>query len=93
MMKHIAIVLSVMFGSFPFALAQSGSGGSAAGQATTSSSSVQGTAGMNVGGTVNTNQGNSYGNNATGGQSSGMNRTGQPATNNASVPPGQGTGK
>jgi hypothetical protein len=43
---------------------------------------------------VNTNQGNSYGNNVTGGPGSGMSRTGQPATNNASsMPPGQETGR
>ncbi|GGI19765.1 hypothetical protein [Bradyrhizobium guangdongense] len=82
-MKCIAIFLSLMFGSLPFALAQSNSGGSAAGQTTTSSSSVQGTAGTNVGGTVNTNQGNSYGNNATGGANPGHDRTGQPATSNS----------
>jgi len=93
-MKYIAVFLSLMFGSLPFALAQSNSGGSAAGQTTTNSSSVQGTAGTNVGGTINTNQGNSYGNNAAGGVSPGKDRTGQPSTNNATPnSSGQGSGK
>lgn len=61
--------------------AQSNSGGSAAGQTSTNSSNVQGTAGTNVSGTIHTNQGNSYGNNAAGGVSPGHDRTGQPATN------------
>jgi F0F1-type ATP synthase membrane subunit c/vacuolar-type H+-ATPase subunit K len=55
-MKYIAIILGILFGSFSCALAQSNSGGSAAGQTSTSSSTVQGTAGTNVGGTVHTNQ-------------------------------------
>jgi hypothetical protein len=83
MIKYIAMILSLMFGSFPFALAQSNSSGSAAGQTSTSSSSVQGTAGTNASGTIHTNQGNNYGNNAAGGPSPGRDRTGQPATSNS----------
>lgn len=93
-MKYIAMFLSLMFGSLPFAFAQSNSGGSAAGQTTTNSSSVQGTAGTNASGTIHTNQGNSYGNNAAGGISPGRDRTSQPATSNAtSGSSGQGSGK
>src|SRR4051794_35232584 len=93
-MKYIAMFLSLMFGSLPFALAQSNSGGSAAGQTTTNSSSVQGTAGTNASGTIHTNQGNSYGNNAAGGISPGRDRTNQTATSNAtSGSSGQGSGK
>ena len=93
-MKYIVMFVGLMFGSLSFVLAQSNSGGSAAGQTTTNSSSVQGTAGTNVGGTVNTNQGNSYGNNATGGPTPGHDRMGQPATSNAtSGASGQGSSK
>src|ERR1700710_197281 len=65
------------------AVAQSSSGGSAAGQTSTNSSSVQGTAGTNVGGTSHTNQGNPVGNSATGAPTTGMTRPGQPATNSS----------
>lgn len=82
-MKYIAIILGILFGSFSCALAQSNSGGSAAGQTSTSSSTVQGTAGTNVGGTVHTNQGNQFGNSATGAPTTGMNRTGQPANHSS----------
>ena len=78
-MNHIAIVIALAFGSSS-AFAQAQSTGSAAGQTTTNSSSVQGAAGTNVGGTVNTNQGNQFGNSATGAATAGTNRTGQPAT-------------
>jgi hypothetical protein len=82
-MKYVLMILSVIFGSYSCALAQSNSGGTAAGQTSTSPSSVQGTAGTNVGGTSHTNQGNGFGNSATGASTTGMNRTGQPATNSS----------
>jgi hypothetical protein len=80
-MNHLAIVLSLLAGT-SFAFAQTSSTGSASGQTSTNSSSVQGAAGTNVGGTVHTNQGNQFGNSATGAPTAGMERTGQPATNN-----------
>lgn len=80
-MNHIAIVIALALGFSSSAFAQTNSGGSASGQTSTNSSSVQGAAGTNVGGTVHTNQGNQFGNSATGAPTPGMNRTGQPATN------------
>jgi hypothetical protein len=77
------VVIGLLLATCSVAIAQNSatpSTGSAAGQTSTSSSSVNGTAGTNVGGTVQTNQGNSYGNNATGAPTQGMSRTGQPAT-------------
>jgi hypothetical protein len=40
---------------------------------------MDGAAGTNVGGTIPTNQGNAYGNSATGGVTEGASRKGQPA--------------
>ncbi|WP_354098531.1 hypothetical protein [Bradyrhizobium sp. S3.2.12] len=75
----MAVIISVLFGSSPFALAQSNSS-SDANRTLANSSSTQGTTGTNVGGTIQTNQGNSFGNSATGGQVGGTSRTGQPST-------------
>ncbi len=90
-MKYIAFILSILVGSFSVALSQSNSAGSSAGQSSASSSSPQGAAGTNVSGTVHTNQGNSYGNNASGGPSPGIARTGQPATTHST--PNRGSEK
>jgi hypothetical protein len=45
-----------------------------------------GAAGTNVGGTIHSNQGNPYGNSATGGATEGASRKGQPADSRATGP-------
>jgi hypothetical protein len=78
-MNYIPVIVALFAaGSYP-AFAQNNSDGSAAAQTSTDSSTVQGAAGTNVGGTVHTNQGNQFGNSATGAPTTGMSRTGQPA--------------
>src|SRR3982751_2140368 len=84
-MKLIAILLSILLGGFAFAQTGAG-GGSASGGTSRSSASPGGAAGTNVNGTVQTNQGNSYGNSAAGSQTEGANRNPTNSVNDNSVP-------
>jgi hypothetical protein len=84
-MKFFAVIVGLLIGSCSFALGQSSTSG-ATGGGTQSSSGMGGAAGTNVGATIQTNQGNTYGNSATGGVTEGASRKGQPAESRATGP-------